>query len=244
MARLAFELDLSETVYLLDGGRRLGIFTPAGEIPFAGHPIVGAALELARTGLAPQEGSIVFETGAGPIPVDLADGVATMTQPEPRFGPVMEPTEVARLLGVDAATLTGEARIASTGVEAIFAQLADREALAGVRPDLAAIERREDVLGVVGWCESGAGEVTQRFFAPRAAVDEDPGTGSAAGALGALRVFQGADPGPVLVRQGAEMGRGAEIRVEVGGARGAPGRPRVGGRAAVVFEGTLSGWTA
>jgi trans-2,3-dihydro-3-hydroxyanthranilate isomerase len=91
---------------------------------------------------------------------------------------------------------------------------------------------------VVPWCEDGD-ELAQRFFAPQLGIPEDPATGSAAGALGALRVYEGGEPGATIVRQGAEIGRPSEMRVAVDGTPGAPDPPRVGGRAVPVLEGTL-----
>jgi PhzF family phenazine biosynthesis protein len=81
--------------------------------------------------------------------------------------------------------------------------------------------------------------VAQRFFAPLLGVPEDPATGSAAGALGALRVYRGAAPGRVTIAQGAEVGRPSTIAVEVGGAPGSPGDVRVGGHAVLVLEAVL-----
>jgi trans-2,3-dihydro-3-hydroxyanthranilate isomerase len=85
----------------------------------------------------------------------------------------------------------------------------------------------------------GDTEVAMRMFAPRMGIAEDPATGVAAGALGALRVFEGAEPGRVTVAQGEEIRRPSTIFVEVGGASGAPADVRVGGRAVLLFEGVL-----
>ena len=86
MQSIAAELAISETTFLQDGCHRLRTFTPSYELPLAGHPTVGSALELARLGLIPAEGRWVFQTGIGEIPVELANGTATMTQAHPELG--------------------------------------------------------------------------------------------------------------------------------------------------------------
>jgi trans-2,3-dihydro-3-hydroxyanthranilate isomerase len=81
MQTLAAELGLSETTFVFDGARRLRIFTPNGELPLAGHPVIGATVELGRLGLL-ADGVHVFLTGVGETPVELRDGLA----PRPRGG--------------------------------------------------------------------------------------------------------------------------------------------------------------
>ena len=112
----------------------------------------------------------------------------------------------------------------------------NRATLRDLRPDLAAILAFERADGVLAWCDDGdATSFAQRFFAPRIGIDEDPATGSAAGALGALRVYEGAAPGAITVRQGEEIGRPSEITVTVG----ALDDVRVGGTAVLLMEGEL-----
>jgi trans-2,3-dihydro-3-hydroxyanthranilate isomerase len=238
MQALTRELGLSETVFVLDEASALRIFTPGKEVPLAGHPVVGAALELARIGRIPARGRAVFRTGAGETPVELADGVAMMTQAEPRLGPELEPARMAALLGLDPPHVVGTPAVCSTGLEVAFVQVPGRRALAEVVPNQEEIGAL-DVEGVAAWCEDEPGGLTQRFFAPRLGIGEDPATGSAAGALGALRVLRGADPGALVVCQGEEVGRPSTIRVEVGGAPGRPEAPRVGGSAVLVLEATV-----
>jgi trans-2,3-dihydro-3-hydroxyanthranilate isomerase len=129
--------------------------------------------------------------------------------------------------------------VCETAVPQAFAQVRDRDTLAGVRPDLDGIARVDgDAIGLAAWCEHDAG-VAMRFFAPRIGIVEDPGTGSAAGAVGAFRVREGALPGPLTVRQGEEIGRPCTIHVEIGGEPGSPRGVRVGGTAAPVLTATI-----
>ncbi|MEX2193815.1 MAG: PhzF family phenazine biosynthesis protein [Thermoleophilaceae bacterium] len=240
MQTLAAEIGLSETIFVLDDARRLRIFTPGVELPLAGHPVVGASIELARRGRIPAEGTWTFATGVGDTPVELGGGMATMTQAEPEAWPELEPAMVAPLLGVEAADLEGPAVPFSTGVRFVCARVRDRATLAGVSADQEGIAAMDDpALGLVAWWEQD-GSVAQRMFAPRMGIVEDPATGVAAGAVGALRVLQGSEPGPIVIQQGAELGRPSRIHVEVGGSPGAPSAPRVGGHAVLVMEGRLA----
>jgi len=240
MQTLARELGISETVFALDGGRRIRIFTPTTELPLAGHPTVGCAIELARLGIIPAEGRWEFTTGMGQTPVDLSDGTAFMTQAEPELGLEHDLAAVVAALQVDEDVLPSPPQMCTTtGVRQLFAEVPDRDTLAGLSPDLKLVEGLENVDLLLAWCEAGDREVAQRGFAPQLGIAEDPATGSAAGALGALRVFRGAQPGPLLARQGAEIGRPSEMQVEVYGEPGAPTEVRVGGRAVLVFEGDI-----
>jgi trans-2,3-dihydro-3-hydroxyanthranilate isomerase len=235
MQLLAGELGLSETTFVLEDATRLRIFTPKAELPLAGHPVVGSVVELGRLGRL-ADGEHVFKTGVGETVVELADGVATMTQPDLRVHRELDPAGCAAVLGVD---VTGSPVVAETAVAQGYAEVYDRDALASVRPDLDGIARLvPDGIGLAAWCEHER-EVLVRFFGPQIGIVEDPATGAAAGAIGALRVERGAEPGPVTLRQGEFVGRPSTIRVDVGGE---PGRPRgvhVGGTAAPVMTATI-----
>jgi trans-2,3-dihydro-3-hydroxyanthranilate isomerase len=238
MQAVAREFGLSETVFVLEDASRLRIFTPTEELPLAGHPVVGASLELARLGRVPADGRTVFRTGVGETPVDLADGVATMTQAKPRLGPKLDPVRAAEALGLSPADVVGQPQVCSTGLDQGFAQVRDRGTLARAQPDLVAVGGLES-LGLAAWADEAEGIVAQRYFVPQLGIPEDPATGSAAGALGALRVFGGAAPGPLTVRQGAEIARPSTLDVEVDGEPGRPASVRVGGRAVLVLEAEL-----
>jgi trans-2,3-dihydro-3-hydroxyanthranilate isomerase len=239
MHGLARELAISETVFVVDGGRRLRIWTPGKELPMAGHPAVGAALELARLGRIPAEGEWVFKTGGRDTPIVLNDGMATMNQGEPELGLEHDTTAVAAALRIREEDLVSQPQHCTTGVRQVFAEVRDRSALADLRPDVDLVAGLGRSDGLVAWCEVAGGEVAMRFFAPQMGIAEDPATGSAAGALGGLRVFRGAAPGPLVVRQGEEIGRPSEMHVDVAGEAGAPAEVTVGGRAVLLFEGEI-----
>lgn len=125
MQRVAREMNLSETVFLLppetpDGTRRVRIFTPAQEVPFAGHPTVGSAYFLAETGaveLGPEGGTLVLEENVGPVPVSVemeggrpARTVLTAAVP-PEYRPVeWSPEEVAAMISLEVDDLAGADR--------------------------------------------------------------------------------------------------------------------------------------
>lgn len=241
MQTIAAELGLSETVFVIGGAERLRIFTPTAELPLAGHPVIGVTHDLVRLGRIPGDSRHVFQTQAGETPVEIGGGIATMTQGEFDPGSELDPDALAPLLGLSPADVVGAPRVCSTtGVRHAFVRVGDREALRAIRADLAAIAAFDVADGVAPWCEEGEAVLAQRFFAPRIGVPEDPATGSAAGALGALRVFEGAEPGALTVSQGEELGRPSILRVTVGGAPGAPANVRVGGGAVLILEGRLS----
>jgi trans-2,3-dihydro-3-hydroxyanthranilate isomerase len=239
MQTIAAELGISETTFVLGGAAELRVFTPKVELPLAGHPIVGAALVLSWLGRIPADGEYVFMTGVGETLVMLAGGFATMTQAAFDPGVELDVEQMAALLRIPVGDVVDTPRACSTiRTPQALVQVRDRATLAGIEPDLRGIADFKAAMGVGAWCEDG-GELAQRFFAPNSGIDEDPATGSLAGALGALRVYEGAQPGTVVVRQGAEIGRPSEMHVTVGGSPGAPQAPQVGGRAVALMQGTM-----
>src|SRR5947209_14276540 len=130
MQALAREIGLSETVFTLFSDDALRIFTPTAELPLAGHPVVGTAVELARLGRIASEGRHTFRTQAGDVEVELADGTATMRQLQPVYGPELAREAIAPLLGVDAGEIVGApAMCTTTGIKQAFARVSSREAL-------------------------------------------------------------------------------------------------------------------
>jgi trans-2,3-dihydro-3-hydroxyanthranilate isomerase len=239
MQRVAREMNLSETVFLLpaqgDGDARIRIFTPRRELPFAGHPLVGAAWVYGR---ATQLGRIVFETGVGPVPLELERSGnslsrATMTQPRPAFSPLDDAEGLLQALGLPE---DGEPpELADNGLPCALVPAASLDELAGLDPDLARLARREDVQTIAVYALHD-GEVRARVFAPAVGVAEDPATGSACGPLGAHLVRRGKrEAGSILIRQGVEMGRPSLVEVEIT----PDGDVLVGGSCVVVGRGFL-----
>lgn len=265
MQAIAREFNLSETVFVLpaDGAahhRRLRIFTPAREVPFAGHPTVGSALVLAMLGELALEGEttgIVFEEPAGPVPVTIRTDAgrpvfARLEAPQaPELRPAPEPAAVAAMLGLEPADLHatgGLPECASCGLPFVLVELADAAALGRARLDrglwatlLGDAWAREVCL----FTRDRAGlevDFRMRMFAPAAGIEEDPATGSAAAALGGwlgVRATPAAGVHRYVVAQGIEMGRPSRLEIEVEKRAGAVAAVRVGGGAVLVSEGTL-----
>jgi trans-2,3-dihydro-3-hydroxyanthranilate isomerase len=248
MQALAKEIGFSETTFVTEsGGDRyaMRIFTPAAELPFAGHPTLGTAFVLVSEGRVSTPGTQSTAAGEVPIEVDLEDGTAWMTQLRPGFGPVFEDRElIARAIGLEVGDLDPDlpVRTVSTGLPATIVPLHDAETLrravrnASVVADAVVASGGED-LYLFAVTEEG---VTARMFDAELGVGEDPATGSAAGALGAYLAEHdlAGMPGSVLIRQGAEVGRPSELFVETGRDDGA-WRVRVGGGVHVVGRGTF-----
>jgi trans-2,3-dihydro-3-hydroxyanthranilate isomerase len=247
MQRVARELNLSETVFLLPpegpADARVRIFTPGVELPFAGHPILGTAFLVAgRTGRT----AVRLETGAGVVPVALRrDGellsYGEMDQPIPVIEPFPEPDALLRALGIGRSELPIEGY--RNGPVHLYVALPDESAVAAVAPDMGALaalalELDSGPFGVS--CFAGAGErYKTRMFGPSLGVPEDPATGSAAGPLALHLVRHGRlEYGQeITLHQGAEIGRPSVLRARVEGGPSGVTRVVVGGSAVAVARG-------
>jgi trans-2,3-dihydro-3-hydroxyanthranilate isomerase len=242
MQDLARELNYSETVFVLpkegDGHARIRIFTPAVEIPFAGHPTLGTAFVLAQP---LQLVEIRLETGAGVVPVRLErEGprivFGRMSQPLPTVEPYADEAELLAALGVDRSELPVE--VYDNGIRHVYVCLATEEAVAGLAPDLGRLARLDAVLGVN--CFAGAGRRWKtRMFAPGGGVSEDPATGSAAGPLAVHLARHGriAFGDEIEISQGAELRRPSTLYARVEGTADRLELVEVGGAAVVVARG-------
>lgn len=247
MQRLAREFALSETVFV-QAPRQAGtdaflrIFTPAVELPFAGHPNVGTAVLLARRlGLA---GRIVLDQAAGPVVAVLApDGAgATVTAPKPyAAGAALDDAAMAACAGLPAGTVQGAA-LHGCGVPFAVASVADAGTLARAAPDAAAFRTHLPVACATGLLLAaplGAGRWRVRMFGPLAGVPEDPATGGAAVAFGgALLAAAGGEALEGVLEQGVEMGRPSLLQVKAWREAGAI-RVSVGGGVVPVARGSV-----
>jgi trans-2,3-dihydro-3-hydroxyanthranilate isomerase len=265
MQRIAREFNYSEATFVLlpdDPGhtRKVRIFTPAAEIPFAGHPNVGTAFVLAASGLLPAGGTttrVVFEEGAGVVPVEIRyrDGApvycATTAPQRLTLGAVPAVEAVAASIGLSpdaVVTSTHPPQAASAGLPFLFVELRDRAALAQARirhDEHAALIRSCGVEGVHLYTfDSGAPgvDLQARMYAPLHGVAEDPATGSANLALaGLLAACARENDGSFAwrVAQGVEMGRPSLLEASAIKRRGEVETVRVGGRSILVCEGWI-----
>ena len=246
---IADEFALSETAFPMapdvDGADyRLRIFTPAMELPFAGHPSVGAADVLRRRGRV-RTGPVVQSCGAGLLGLEVGEGEVTLTGGPPSYGPVLDPAPLLAAVGVGPDDLAGQARTASCGLG--FAYLPVRApALARLEVGVAALRRALRAEGPVGGLSVVAwdGRAARcRVLAVEAGVAEDPATGSAALGLGAWLVGCGLVPPDATtaydVVQGVEMGRPSLLSCTITAAAGAPVASTVRGRVVPVASGRI-----
>lgn len=245
MQAAARELNLSETVFLLPGeddcDAYARIFTPATELPFAGHPTLGAAWLLAmQTG----HSTVRLGTGAGIVPVHLTwvgDEIVAgeMEQPVPSWTAFESSEPLFAALGVERSTLPVE--VYSNGPSHVMVGIGSVDELAGLRPDMAALS----ALGPYTFAcfadptPSANPPRRVRVFCPELGVPEDPATGSAAGPLGVhlLRHGRTASGETIELLQGVEIGRPSTIRVRVERSADAIASVVVGGSAVVVATG-------
>jgi trans-2,3-dihydro-3-hydroxyanthranilate isomerase len=233
MQKLAFEFNLSETTFILPPNdpantARVRIFTPQNEMPFAGHPSVGTAFVIARN--SGQKGNeLALEMQAGLVAVALerdSHGVVLggkINAPLPlELGDEIDIATIAACAGLDPSdiiTTTHKPRVASVGARFVMANVS-REALARAVPDVAAMRHAIKTVPALAdglllhlHAEAGAG-LHVRMFAPLSGVYEDPATGSANAALGALLLHaSGGNEAAFTISQGSEMGRPSTLYV-------------------------------
>jgi trans-2,3-dihydro-3-hydroxyanthranilate isomerase len=242
MQALALELGLSETVFVLpprEGGTvRVRIFTPRNEIPFAGHPCLGAAFVL---GAPLQLGTIALETGNGIVPVELerdpsgAIVFGRMTQPVPTFRPYERADEMVAALGVERSELPVE--VYDNGIRHAYVVLPSKEAVAALRPDMAGLSGH-DLVGALA-CAGEGTSWKMRMFSPDDGIGEDAATGSAAGPLACHLARHGLAPWGVEleVEQGTEIGRPSRLVARAEGSGDTIESVTVGGAAVTVARG-------
>jgi trans-2,3-dihydro-3-hydroxyanthranilate isomerase len=242
MQRTARELNLSETVFVLaaehEADAHVRIFTPATELPFAGHPVLGTAFVLGeRDGLD----TVRLLTGSGLVRITLTrDGGRVvhgeMEQPIPTWAEFEQGPELLAALGVAASELPIE--VYDNGPRHTFVALDSAAAVTALRPDLGAVAAVGEV-GVSCFAVDGEGQVKTRMFGPALGVAEDPATGSAAGPLAVHLARHGQTEfgQRIIISQGEEIGRPSRLEAMAEGSAAQLDRVRVGGGAVIVARG-------
>src|SRR5204863_895609 len=226
--------NLSETTFVLPATRpdcaaRVRIFTPAREIPFAGHPTVGTAWVLATRGRLGGGARASLEEGIGPVPVELEGDRARptfvwMRHRDAELGPqVSDRAGVAAALGLDEAALPPGApiRVGSTGRPFFYVPLRDRQTVDRATLDVPAMRRAagHDVPGVFVFAPEKAGAYSRMFAPHTSGTAEDPATGAASGPLGAYLIAHGLVRGSGMLRlvseQGTQMGRQSFVHIRL-----------------------------
>jgi PhzF family phenazine biosynthesis protein len=254
MQRIAAWTNLSETTFVLTPtiagpAYRLRIFTPAHELPFAGHPTIGSCHAVVAAGIVePKDGRLVQQCGAGDLPLRIAgagsDRSIHVEAPEAKL--VGELPEAAAAISTALGrTVAGTPPTAfRNGPIWLFVRCESEADVASLAPDMSALAKLSLELGVGGvaafaFVDSGEFAVHLRCFAPAFGVPEDPVTGSANAALPACLAHHGLLDRvgrDYLATQGTELGRDGRVRVRVLDERG---RAEIGGQAVTVVEGML-----
>jgi len=263
MRQIAREFNYSETTFVLpprEGhDRRVRIFTPGGEVPFAGHPNIGTAFVLATMGAfgpleEPRE--VVFEEPAGPVPVAIHRRPGgriwcELTAPQRlTLGaavPVRAVAAAVSLRADDIVTTAHAPQVASVGLPFVLVELEGREALQRARPDIAGFEAlvAEGLEAPMLHLYVRAGDdfdIRARMFSPLDGIPEDAATGSANCALAALLAHLDGAPDADLswrIAQGVEMGRPSVLEARAEKRAGAVANVWIGGESVLVGEGLI-----
>jgi trans-2,3-dihydro-3-hydroxyanthranilate isomerase len=241
---IAREMNFSETVFVFpptdgDAHVHIRIFTPAQELPFAGHPTLGSAFVLAGP---LQLTEIRLETGIGVVPVRVdREGARIsfgwMTQNVPTWKPYEREADALAALGVERSALPVEEY--ENGPRFVAIALESQDAVAAVDPSLGELRK----LGELGFMTfAGEGDRWKtRMFGPALGVAEDPATGSAAGPLGVhlLRHRLIESGQEIELTQGTEIKRPSKLHVRVTGTPDQIESVEVGGEAVIVANGEL-----
>ncbi len=270
MAAITREFNYSESVFVLPpensaNARRLRIFTPGRELPFAGHPTVGTAFVLATIGEIPLSGDetkIIFEEGVGPVPVTIRSRneipfFSQLTAAKlPEVGDPPPPIEtLAQVLSLEPSDLLAndliEPEAVSCGIPFLFVPLQSADVLSRIKLNQQRWEASLKnywapevfVFAADNW--NGifeGGHIRARMFAPGVGVTEDPATGSACAALAGFLGFRSEQRSGTLrwtIDQGVEMGRPSRLDAEVDLERGQVREIRVGGGSVLASSGVL-----
>ncbi|MEU6010577.1 PhzF family phenazine biosynthesis protein [Streptomyces sp. NPDC047453] len=243
MQRLARWTNLSETTFVLlptapEADYRLRIFTPQGELPFAGHPTLGSARAWLDGGGTPKHADrIVQECAAGLVTVRHGKGTLSFAAPPCVRDGALDDTYLNQI--VAAFGITRDQVVAHQWVDngpgwAVL-QLRTAEEVLALEPDLSLIPAA--MVGAIGAYPEGSGHNFEiRNFAPGAGVPEDPTCGSMNAAVGQWLTATGAAPSTYRVSQGTRLGRAASIEITAD----ADGAIWVTGAATVCIRGTIS----
>ena len=266
MQAIAREMNFSETTFVLPAEKsgtdvRMRIFTPASELPMAGHPTVGSTFALARAGVIEHgRERFTFGLNIGPTPVSLTwknDELSFvwMTQNKPVFSdPVPDPSRAAAALSLPPAAVAATGlpvQVVSCGVPFLFVPLPTRTAVDSIVVDAAALHALLDdtKTGAHGAFVFSTERATDRataysrMFAPELGVTEDPATGIASGPLGCYLVRHKIVPheraGSILSLQGVKMGRPSHVHIAIGLENHEIATVRCGGEAVLAGEAIL-----
>lgn len=243
MARLARWTNLSETAFLLapttsEADYRVRVFTRAAELPFAGHPTLGAAHAWLEAGGAPRRaGRLVQECGVGLVDVREDCGtLAFAAPPTLRAGPLDEPylADLAAAFGIARSEIIAHQWV-DNGPGWAVVRLSCADEVLGIDPDLSKIPQAK--IGALGAYPAGGEHAFEiRAFAPAMGIPEDPVTGSLNAGVAQWLIREGEAPLSFRVSQGARVGRAGSVRVEAE----PDGTVWIGGACATLIQGRVT----
>jgi len=262
MQAIAREFNLSETAFILkpqDSARtaHVRIFAPMVEVPFAGHPNIGAAFALANDRPL-RDDDLVFEEKAGLVRLQLdrvGERVIGASLTAPQTLSTQEAPSVAAVAAAlslresEIVTSTHAPIVASVGLDFMFVEVSDVAALGKARAHLPAFDLIRDSHGILGvhlyvkWPASDGARIQARNLSPYDGIGEDPATGSATASLTALLTQLDHRPDcdfHLEARQGLEMGRPSLLHGYAQMRKGQVAPPRISGRCMAVMQGTLT----
>ena len=230
MQRIAQEMHYSETTFVTSevprsGGYDVRVFTPAYELPFAGHPTLGTAYVVQSQIIGKPAEKVVLNMKVGQIPVtfsyrDGAPDILWMRQKSPTFGRTFNRERIARILGLKASDIDPKfpVRLVSTGVPFVVVPLTGLRAIKGIKVDrtgLARLFEETDTTVILLFSPetySKDNDLNVRVLGLPDVIPEDPATGSGNGCLAAYLVkerYLGGDSIHLRVEQGYEINRGS-----------------------------------
>ena len=264
MQKIAGELKLSETTFVLPpenekNDYRVRIFTPAVELPMAGHPTIGTAFVLARQKMMERNDSqtvVNLEEGVGEIPVTIEwrrdePDYIEMRQPLPVFGSrFTDAAKIAEMLSISPKAITETnlpMEVVSCGVPFLFVPVVNLETVRKIRFRLDVWEKvlrdfeTTKVFVFTRETENSFADVHCRMFAPSSGITEDAATGGASGPLGCYltrhKIFPVASAIELTSEQGLEMGRPSFIKIKIEQAGGEITSVKVGGKCCFIGAG-------
>lgn len=263
LPKITREFNFSETTFVYPPDdpahtKRVRIFTPGSELPFAGHPTVGTAVVLAALGDIPltgEETRIVFEEKVGPVPVTIRSingtpSFAQLTAAKlPEFNDsVPSADDIAEMLTLARPELDDArypVRFVSVGFPFLFVAVKGLSAIGRIRINVSKMEAMglKEIFVFTDECERKGFHFHARMFAPLLGIPEDPATGSAAAAFSGYFAVRDAMTSGTLqwsIEQGCEMGRPSLLYIEADKSNGAVTAVRVGGSAVMMTEGRIT----
>ena len=264
MQQIAREFNFSESTFVMtprdvSHTKQVRIFTPTSELPFAGHPNIGTAYALAALGKIPLSDEapvrVQFEEAAGLVPITIASiggmpRVCELEAPQPLCRGTQVPNEemaaALSLQNEEIVTDTHAAIVASVGLAFFFVEVSDASALSrSCPPRENTLCNENDATGILLYTRDNAGlpvDLNARMYAPGEGIVEDPATGSANCALGALLAsYDEMQDGEFVwrVAQGVDMGRPSMLQARAIKSAGTVTSAYIGGNCVMVADGFI-----